>query len=145
MGVAMRVAVTTTFSCGTRRLFWLCAEAERVSAANAALERRKDFNMTSPERVQEPARRIHVLRYSRTPRDDSILVAATVHPVIFGAPRPKTGRPCEAGFLAPGFSLSSAFPILWGSVAIRTSARRLQLRGQPRHCTAFPTPCTWTS
>ena len=62
--------------------------------------------------MQEPARRIHILAGSRTPRDDSILVAATVHPVIFGAPRPKTGRPCEAGFLAPGLSLSSAFPTL---------------------------------
>jgi len=93
--------------------------------------------------MQEPARRIHILAGSRTPRDDSILVAATVHPVIFGAPRPKTGRPCEAGFLAPGLSLSSAFPILLGSVAIRMRARRLQLRGQPRHCTAFPTPCMW--
>jgi len=91
--------------------------------------------------MQEPARRIHILAGSRTPRDDSILVAATVHPVIFGAPRPKTGRPCEAGFLASGLSLSSAFPTLLGSVAIRMRARRLQLRGQPRCCTAFPTPC----
>jgi hypothetical protein len=66
--------------------------------------------MTSPEGVQEPSRRIHVEKYSQTPRDDSILVAATVHPVIFGAPRPKTGRQCEAGFLASGFSLSPAFP-----------------------------------
>src|SRR3569833_3983833 len=46
------------------------------------------------------------------PRDDSTLVATTVHPVIFGAPRPKTGRRCEAGFLAPGSSPSPAFPII---------------------------------
>jgi hypothetical protein len=67
--------------------------------------------MTSPEGVQEPVRRLDGPDDSQTPRDDSSLVAATVYPVILGAPRPKTGRQCEAGFLASGLSLSSAFPI----------------------------------
>src|SRR6185503_11191496 len=52
------------------------------------------------------------------PRDDSKHVAATVHPVILGAPRPKTGRQCEAGFLAPGSRPPPAFPIRDGSVAV---------------------------
>jgi hypothetical protein len=38
----------------------------------------------------------------------------------------------EAGLLAPGSPLSSAFPRPLASVAYWTIARRLQLRGQPR-------------
>src|SRR5690348_1981662 len=110
-GVAMRVAVTTTLSGGTARSLSLCARAALVKAMIAALERRKDFNMRSPEGVQEPPRRSGNENQSQMPRDDSTLVAATVHPVILGAPRPKTGRRCEAGFLASGSGPWSAFPI----------------------------------
>jgi hypothetical protein len=39
-----------------------------------------DFNMTSPDRVQEPARH-DVEKISRTPRDNSNIVATTVYPV----------------------------------------------------------------
>ena len=44
--------------------------------------------------------------------DNSCRVAATVDPVAPRTPRPETGRRHEAGLLAPGSPLSSAFPRL---------------------------------
>jgi len=43
-------------------------------------------------------------------RDDSGLVATTVHPVIPSTPRPKTGRQHQAGFLASGLTLFVHLP-----------------------------------
>ena len=63
-GRGMRVAVTITFSGRPGTL--ACAQGRRTSAASATDEKKMDFNMASPDRVQEPAR-LHRLTDSRCP------------------------------------------------------------------------------
>jgi hypothetical protein len=84
---------------------------------------------------------------NRAPRQRLQLVVATVSPAASGHPRPKTGRRRKASLLAPGSVALVRLPRAEAPVAYRTSARRLQLRGQPRSFTAFPfdpsrEPCT---
>src|SRR3984957_5853913 len=106
-GVATRVAVTTMFSGAVSALS--CAKAGKDSTTMAAVDKKNDFNMTSPDRVQEPARQ-QDNGGSKCPATPPTLSPRRFTPRVFGAPAPQAGRQCEAGFLAPGFLLSPAFP-----------------------------------
>jgi len=64
-----------------------------------------------------------------------------------GSPRNSRHTPAENWTTAPGrfpgFRVDAFAHLpdpICGSVVLRTKARRLQLRGQPRSYTAFPTP-----
>src|ERR1700679_2337413 len=82
-GVATRVAVTITFS-GTGSAL-SCAKAGRDNAAMAAVVRNNDFNMTSPDRVQEPARQ-EDNGGSKCPATTPTLSPRRFTPRVFGAP-----------------------------------------------------------
>src|ERR1700722_5774818 len=85
------------------------ANASKRRHTRAAVDKKNDFNMTSPDRVQEPARQ-QDNGGSKCPATPPTLSPRRFTPRVFGAPAPQAGRQCEAGFLAPGFLLSPAFP-----------------------------------
>src|ERR1700722_9071577 len=139
-GVGIRVAVTTTSSAATSAEAW-AALARINPIIVTAIQKENDLFTASPRSNQEPKRGnahegLQRLQ-SRSHRDDSTTVAATVYPAVPSAPRLATRRRREEGLLAPGSQLAFSFPRPEASVDQCTLARRLQLRGQPRNYTAF--------
>src|SRR5277367_3763919 len=112
-GVGMRVAVTTKILRPSSSAGAAQADcAARAAGINAEKSNRLRTGVLLV-RGQEPAR-VRLFEHGFFNRklrdDDSNTVVATVSPAVISAPRPVTGRRREAGFLAPGSLLSSAFP-----------------------------------